>query len=50
MLTGFAQNVSRLYVVRFLLGLAEAGDFSGMILYLTYWFPNANRRGRLRCS
>jgi MFS family permease len=39
MLTGFAQNVSQLYVARFLLGLAEAGYFPGMALYLTYWFP-----------
>ena len=39
MLTGFAQNVSQLYVARFLLGMAEAGLFPGMILYLTYWFP-----------
>ncbi len=31
------------YVLRFLLGLAEAGFFPGMILYLTYWFPNAYR-------
>lgn len=27
------------YVLRFLLGTAEAGFFPGMILYLTYWFP-----------
>jgi MFS transporter, ACS family, tartrate transporter len=27
------------YLVRFLLGAAEAGFFPGMILYLTYWFP-----------
>jgi MFS transporter, ACS family, tartrate transporter len=27
------------YVVRFLLGLAEAGFFPGIILYLTYWYP-----------
>ena len=39
MLTGFAQNVSQLYVARFLLGLAEAGYFPGIVLYLTYWFP-----------
>jgi D-galactonate transporter len=38
-LTGFAQGVQQLYVARFLLGLAEAGYFPGMILYLTYWFP-----------
>lgn len=29
--------------VRFLLGIAEAGLFPGMLLYLTYWFPNAYR-------
>jgi ACS family tartrate transporter-like MFS transporter len=34
------------YVVRFLLGVAEAGFFPGMILYLTYWFP-AEQRGRI---
>src|SRR6516162_3454077 len=37
-LTGFVQNVQQLYVMRFLLGLAEAGYFPGIILYLTYWF------------
>jgi D-galactonate transporter len=31
------------YLLRFLLGLAEAGFFPGMILYLTYWFPAAVR-------
>ena len=31
--------------MRFLLGVAEAGFFPGIILYLTYWFPAA-RRGR----
>src|SRR5271165_1231918 len=38
-LTGFVQNVSQLYAARFLLGLAEAGYFPGIVLYLTYWFP-----------
>src|SRR5437867_7706530 len=33
------------YILRFLLGLAEAGFFPGMILYLTYWFP-IEARGR----
>ena len=32
-------TVHELYGVRFLLGLAEAGYFPGMALYLTYWFP-----------
>jgi ACS family tartrate transporter-like MFS transporter len=38
-LTGFVHTVHQLYVVRFLLGLAEAGYFPGILLYLTYWFP-----------
>jgi ACS family tartrate transporter-like MFS transporter len=38
MLSGFSRNVSQLYVARFLLGLAEAGYFPGIVLYLTYWF------------
>jgi len=33
------------YVLRFLLGIAEAGFVPGMLLYLTYWFPQ-NYRGR----
>jgi sugar phosphate permease len=37
-LTGFVRSVSQLYVARFLLGLAEAGYFPGIVLYLTYWF------------
>lgn len=37
-LTGFVQNVHQLYFMRFLLGLAEAGYFPGIVLYLTYWF------------
>jgi ACS family tartrate transporter-like MFS transporter len=31
------------WVMRFLLGVAEAGFFPGMVLYLTYWFPNRVR-------
>jgi MFS transporter, ACS family, tartrate transporter len=34
------------YILRFLLGAAEAGFFPGVILYLTYWFP-ANRRAQI---
>ncbi len=34
------------YGVRFLLGLAEAGFFPGIILYLTYWYP-AHRRAKM---
>jgi len=38
MLTGLVQSAHQLYAVRFLLGLAEAGYFPGIALYLTYWF------------
>jgi MFS family permease len=34
------------YLMRFLLGVAEAGFFPGIILYLTYWFP-ARERARI---
>ena len=37
-LTGLVHSVHQLYAVRFLLGLAEAGYFPGIVLYLTYWF------------
>jgi MFS transporter, ACS family, tartrate transporter len=37
-LTGFVQTAMHLYVARFLLGVAEAGYFPGILLYLTYWF------------
>ena len=41
----FVNSALSFYIVRFLLGVAEAGFFPGIILYLTYWFPAA-RRGR----
>jgi ACS family tartrate transporter-like MFS transporter len=31
------------YLLRFLLGAAEAGFFPGIVLYLTYWFPKQQR-------
>ncbi len=37
-LTGLVQSVVHIYILRFLLGVAEAGFFPGIILYLTYWF------------
>lgn len=39
-------NETAFYIMRFLLGVAEAGFFPGIILYLTYWYP-AQRRGRI---
>ena len=37
------QTPASFYAVRILLGVAEAGFFPGMVLYLTYWFPHAYR-------
>ena len=37
-LTAFVQNATQLYLLRFLLGVAEAGFFPGVIVYLTQWF------------
>jgi ACS family tartrate transporter-like MFS transporter len=37
-LTGFVHSAYQLYVARFALGLAEAGYFPGIALYLGYWF------------
>jgi len=42
-LGGFVHTVAQLYVVRFLLGFAEAGYFPGIVLYLTYWFCRRDR-------
>ena len=42
----FVRTPTSFYVLRFLLGVAEAGFFPGMILYLTYWYP-APRRARI---
>ncbi len=41
--TAFIQGEIGFYVVRVLLGIAEAGFFPGIILYLTYWFPRVER-------
>ncbi len=39
-LTMFAHSAFWFYLLRFLLGVAEAGFFPGIILYLTFWFPS----------
>jgi ACS family tartrate transporter-like MFS transporter len=41
--TAFVKTPFQFYVVRFLLGLAEAGFFPGVIVYLTHWFPQRDR-------
>lgn len=39
----FVESATSFYIMRFLLGVAEAGFFPGIILYLTYWYPAARR-------
>jgi len=39
----FIGSTTAFYFLRFLLGIAEAGFYPGMILYLTYWFPDKER-------
>jgi ACS family tartrate transporter-like MFS transporter len=43
MAMAFAQGPWSFYGLRFLLGVTEAGFFPGMMLYLTYWFPQSER-------
>src|ERR1700743_2721268 len=42
----WVKSAPTFYGLRFILGLAEAGFYPGVILYLTYWFP-ARWRGRV---
>jgi ACS family tartrate transporter-like MFS transporter len=46
MAMALVSGVTSFYAVRLLLGVAEAGFFPGIILYLTYWFP-ARERARI---
>jgi MFS family permease len=41
--TAFVSTPTQLYVMRFLLGVAEAGFFPGVLLYLTFWTPPSER-------
>lgn len=40
---GFTQDATMFYVLRFLLGVAEAGFFPGVLFVLTLWYPQARR-------
>lgn len=42
----FVRGETSFYLIRFLIGAAEAGFFPGMILYLSYWYP-VRRRSRI---
>jgi D-galactonate transporter len=39
----FVKTPTAFYILRFFLGVAEAGFFPGIILYLTYWYPSSRR-------
>src|SRR5678815_4364709 len=43
MATMFVTGIGTFYAARVVLGIAEAGFFPGMVLYLTYWIPAAER-------
>lgn len=45
-LTMFVETPTQFYIIRFFLGIAEAGFFPGIIFYLTIWFPS-DRRGQI---
>ena len=42
-LTAAVKTPTQFYILRFLLGLAEAGFYPGVIVYLTHWFPSRDR-------
>jgi ACS family tartrate transporter-like MFS transporter len=48
--TVFVDSAQTLLIVRVLLGIAEAGFFPGILLFLTYWFPERNAPAPSRCS
>ena len=48
-LTGFVHTGGQFFVARFLLGLAEASFFPGMIVYLTRWFSLCDRSRAIAC-
>lgn len=47
--TGFVHTAGEFYAIRFLLGLAEASFFPGMIVYLTHWFCVRDRSRAIAC-
>jgi sugar phosphate permease len=45
----FVSTPTSFYVLRFLLGVAEAGFYPGVVLYLTYWLPSYAQSQGLAC-
>ena len=50
MATMFVTDVTSFYAARVLLGVAEAGFFPGIVLYLTYWIPASSAPRTTRSS
>lgn len=48
-LTAVVRTPHQFYAVRFFLGLAEAGFFPGVVVYLTHWFPSRDRSKAVAC-
>ncbi len=48
-LTAMVTGSTSFAIVRFLLGVAEAGFFPGLILYFTYWFPSHHHARIVSC-
>jgi ACS family tartrate transporter-like MFS transporter len=48
-LTALVKTPGQFYFIRFLLGLAEAGFFPGVLIYLTHWFPGRDRTRAIAC-
>jgi ACS family tartrate transporter-like MFS transporter len=42
-LTAFVKSAPQLFALRFVLGMAEAGFYPGILLYFTFWFPQRLR-------
>jgi len=42
-MTGLISSATQFYTIRFFLGIAEAGFFPGVIVYLTHWYRNQDR-------
>jgi ACS family tartrate transporter-like MFS transporter len=47
--TAYVSGPISFFVMRFILGVAEAGFFPGVILFISYWFP-ANRRAAVMAA
>ena len=49
-LTGLIHTAHQFYWARFILGVAEAGFFPGVVVYLTHWYREQDRARAMACS